>query len=382
MPSIRKKVLPDYLTKGGHIPMSISPMYYYNTTSHLKPFQTLQKQPRTLQYSMDFDFRYQLESEYPDLKLSVLESHQSSNIAINLKFPNQSDTLHECDDHFNTINDILTPKHLYQTTKQFTPRRWEFGGHAFEPDEIPGAADMTLSDTFNEVCLCGQSNTGKSSLVNCLMGSYDFHKGMAVVSKKAGRTRMLNFYTIPFHFSLVDMMGYGFALKVDKKIRDYWLQFMKKYLTQRLEQHLKHVFVLIDTDFFIKRFKKHPDDNSILSPNDEQMLTFLDDCYVPYSLVLTKVDCINDQNYEMHESGTRLYTKNANDSSQFEKILSDLKPIFDKYYMIRPFVNVTSARLGFGVPELQCTMAHLCQLFEKDNTKFVNIDIAEMINKC
>ena len=38
-----------------------------------------------------------------------------------------------------------------------------------------------LSDSFKEVCFAGQSNVGKSSLVNVIMGSADFHQGLAVV---------------------------------------------------------------------------------------------------------------------------------------------------------------------------------------------------------
>ena len=193
---------------------------------------------------------------------------------------------------------------------------------------------------------------------------------------------MMNFYTVPFHFSLVDLMGYGFALNVDKRIREYWLTFMKKYFTTRMEQNiLKHVFVLVDTDFFIKRFKKHPDDNQILSPHDEEMLQFLDECYVPYSLILTKLDCINQNNYEEMESGTRIYSKNVNDTAQFEGVMNQLVPLFESKYMIRPFVNVTSSRLGFGITELQCTMASIAQLFDKSDVDVTDINFMEVANK-
>ena len=182
----------------------------------------------------------------------------------------------------------------------------------------------------------------------------------------------MNFYTIPFHFSLVDLMGYGFALGIDVKIREYWLNFMKRYFTKRLEQHLKHVFVLIDTDRFVK-------ENVLLSDRDYEMFQFLDDCYVPYSVILTKIDCVNDGNFTMHENGTRIYGKNVNDCTQFHRILVGLQELFEKYCMIQPFVNVTSARLGFGVTELQCTMAQICELFERSQDNLINIDISQII---
>ena len=53
--------------------------------------------------------------------------------------------------------------------------------------------------------------------------------------------QMLNFYTVPFHFSLVDLMGYGFALNIDKRVREYWLQFMKKYFTSRMDHTMRTV---------------------------------------------------------------------------------------------------------------------------------------------
>ena len=87
-------------------------------------------------------------------------------------------------------------------------------------------------------------------------------------------------------------------------------------------------------------------------------MKFLDECYVPYSLVLTKLDCINQNNFEEMESGTRVYNKNVNDTTQFEGVMNQLVPIFERNYMIRPFVNVTSSRLGFGITELQCIEEH------------------------
>ena len=164
-----------HLQKGGHIPYPICPLYQYDqSSSQFLSISTLQKQPRTLKCSMDFEYRQQLESEYPDLRLSALNEHKSDH----LRFQN----------HHNS--DIITPLNIYRTLKLFGSNRWKFGGHAFELSEVPHASDMSMSDSFSEVCLCGESNTGKSSLVNTLMGSADFHHGLALVSKRPGRTRV------------------------------------------------------------------------------------------------------------------------------------------------------------------------------------------------
>ena len=190
-PSWQQK-LPKHLNKGGNIPLSISPVYYYcRDSSRLKPFQTFQKQPRTLKYSLNFDPRSQLETEYPALPLSVLDcDHQSAELA-NLRFPQHHLSSDEMvDETYDILSSMLNPLTMYQTTRKMSASRWEFGGHAYEFGEIPSAGDMTLGDSFSEVCLSGQSNAGKSSLVNVIMGSADWHKGLAVVSKKPGRTRV------------------------------------------------------------------------------------------------------------------------------------------------------------------------------------------------
>ena len=146
-----------------------------------------------MKFSLDFDPKYQLETEYPSLPLSVLDDHESNSELTNLRFPQYHEKTDDTHDH-QLLNDMLNPLTMYQTTRKMSSSRWEFGGHAYEFSEIPSAGDMTLSESFGEVCLCGQSNAGKSSLVNVIMGSADWHKGLAVVSKKPGRTRVKSIY--------------------------------------------------------------------------------------------------------------------------------------------------------------------------------------------
>ena len=177
-----------HLLKGGKIPLSISPFYFYSLKSKsLLPFQTINKQPRMLQYSMDFDYKQQLIQQFPTIDLCLLDNYKSE--LNKLRFSNESDDENN-GDNFNKINNILTPFNLFQTTRIFSPRLWQSGGVAVKLEDLPSAGDMMISNNFNEVCLSGHSNAGKSSLVNRLMGSYDFHQGMALVSKKPGRTRV------------------------------------------------------------------------------------------------------------------------------------------------------------------------------------------------
>lgn len=59
-------------------------------------------------------------------------------------------------------------------------------------------------DAYPEVLVVGRSNVGKSSLINALVG-----QKIAFSSKKAGKTKLLNFFLIDERFYLVDSPGYG-----------------------------------------------------------------------------------------------------------------------------------------------------------------------------
>ena len=61
-------------------------------------------------------------------------------------------------------------------------------------------------DNFPEVVFLGRSNVGKSSLINSLCLTR-----VAFASKKAGKTRYLNYFLLDKKFYLVDAPGYGFT---------------------------------------------------------------------------------------------------------------------------------------------------------------------------
>ncbi|MEI7831777.1 MAG: ribosome biogenesis GTP-binding protein YihA/YsxC [bacterium] len=106
-------------------------------------------------------------------------------------------------------------------------------------------AQQCPKDYLPEIAMVGRSNVGKSSLINCLLGT----TGLVRVSNTPGRTQTLNYYKVtpdtpgsrPFY--LVDMPGYGFA-KASKVKRDEWAKFIHEYLTTR--EQLRAVVHLID----------------------------------------------------------------------------------------------------------------------------------------
>ena len=60
-----------------------------------------------------------------------------------------------------------------------------------------------------EFLLVGRSNVGKSSFINSILS----RKNLAYTSSKPGKTQTLNFYGVNDKFYLIDVPGYGYALK-------------------------------------------------------------------------------------------------------------------------------------------------------------------------
>lgn len=123
-----------------------------------------------------------------------------------------------------------------------------------------------------EICFCGRSNVGKSSLINKVLG----RKSIARVSSKPGKTITINFYKVD-NIRLVDLPGYGYA-KVNFAEKERWSELMEGYF--KSQRNIKMVFQLIDM--------RHP-----ATEFDLWMLDFLYQMGLPYTVVLTKSDKLN-----------------------------------------------------------------------------------------
>ena len=142
-------------------------------------------------------------------------------------------------------------------------RTAEFIKSATRPSEYPRG-------NFPEVAFAGKSNVGKSSLINALLN----RKNLAKTSSSPGRTQSINFFRVNGKISFVDLPGYGYA-RVPLALRRAWKPMVESYLQIRKE--LRLVVVILDG-------------RREVSPEDMDLMDWLDHHRIPFLLVLTKAD--------------------------------------------------------------------------------------------
>jgi len=125
-------------------------------------------------------------------------------------------------------------------------------------------------DERPEYAFIGRSNVGKSSLINMLTG----RNGLARISKKPGKTQMINYFQVERAWYLIDLPGYGYA-KISKKKRREWEIMIEGYLQHR--KTLACAFVLLDANIPAQQI-------------DIDFLNWLGAKQVPFAIVYTKTD--------------------------------------------------------------------------------------------
>ncbi|MFA6619844.1 MAG: ribosome biogenesis GTP-binding protein YihA/YsxC [Bacilli bacterium] len=123
-------------------------------------------------------------------------------------------------------------------------------------------------DDFPEVVFLGRSNVGKSSLINSLCLTR-----VAFASKKAGKTRYLNYFLLDKKYYLVDAPGYGFTHYGSQEDETFG-HMMETYFDNPL---LKGAVLLLDA-------------RRVMNDDDKMLLKFLKKSKVPMVLVFTKSD--------------------------------------------------------------------------------------------
>lgn len=178
--------------------------------------------------------------------------------------------------------------------------------------------DQFPKDNIPEIAFLGKSNVGKSSLINAITRS-----SIAITSKTPGRTKQLNFFNIANKVTFVDMPGYGFA-KANKEDIINWNRLIFDYLSNRC--NLKRLFLLIDSRRGLKE-------------NDFDVIYLLDQCSIPYQIILTKTDEVN--------------------KIELEEVYNDVKNEALKHAAMLDDVLTCSSKKSFGLDEIRKTIYNL-----------------------
>ncbi len=119
------------------------------------------------------------------------------------------------------------------------------------------------------IAIAGKSNSGKSTLINLLAGQ----KRLAKTSSEPGRTRLVNYFDFG-SFIFADLPGYGYAA-VSKTEQEKWGKTLDAFFAKKEE--IAHVFLLGD-------IRRDP------SPDDMQMVNYLNYYILPFTVIATKSD--------------------------------------------------------------------------------------------
>ena len=136
-----------------------------------------------------------------------------------------------------------------------------------------GFSDDLGHSTEKEICFCGRSNVGKSSLLNKICN----RKSLAKVGSMPGKTTTINFFTAGAGYILADLPGYGYAKRSFQE-KQRWAKLMEHYFSS--DRKIILVVLLLD-------MRHNP------SEDDLQMLDFLMQTNTPFMVVLTKKDKLN-----------------------------------------------------------------------------------------
>ncbi len=174
-----------------------------------------------------------------------------------------------------------------------------------------------LDGGLPEFLFCGRSNVGKSSFINALCN----RKSLAKTSSKPGKTITLNMFNINDKAVLVDVPGYGYAVRSKAQIEQFG-QMIEEYITTRKE--LKCAFLLVD-------FRHEP------TEDDKTMYDFLKYYNIKTIIIATKLDKVKRSQFDKQkklikeklelENTSLIYPVSSETREGLDKVLE----LFDEY---------------------------------------------------
>ncbi len=141
------------------------------------------------------------------------------------------------------------------------------------------SADFIISNTdythcpkanMPEYAFIGRSNVGKSSIINLITNK----KHLAKISRKPGKTQLINHFLINKEWYLVDLPGYGYAT-VSKTQKQEFQKIIFNYLEYR--ENLMCLFVLLDCRHNPQKI-------------DLEFMQWLGEKQIAFVMIFTKID--------------------------------------------------------------------------------------------
>lgn len=96
----------------------------------------------------------------------------------------------------------------------------EYVTSALTPNQLP-------PPSLPEIAVVGRSNSGKSTLINSLVGQ----KNLVRSGKTPGQTQLINFFRVDDRWLMADLPGYGFSA-AKQAVTRHWQDLTDAYLTR------------------------------------------------------------------------------------------------------------------------------------------------------
>lgn len=141
------------------------------------------------------------------------------------------------------------------------------------------SAEFVISNTKVEKCpatqlpeyaFIGRSNVGKSSLINMLTK----RPKLAMTSATPGKTLLINHFLVNKEWFLVDLPGYGYAMRGKRQV-DKIQRIIESYILER--EQMTCLFVLVDCRLEPQKI-------------DLEFMEWLGENEVPFAIIFTKAD--------------------------------------------------------------------------------------------